>query len=185
MPVELKQRLLSVSEYHKMMDAGIFAEDDRLELINGQIVYMSPIGSFHAAMVRKLDDLLHSTLRNDALISAQNPVSIPDFSEPEPDIAILKRREDYYAGGHPEPQDILLIIEVADSSLESDRNTKLPLYALAGIPAYWIINLLDQQIEMYHTPAGNIYKVREIATMKDRVSLDSLELDLAVKDIFG
>jgi Uma2 family endonuclease len=185
MPVQLQRRLLTVAEYHTMIDAGILTESDRLELLNGEIIYMSPIGSPHAAMVRRLDEILHQLLKGKALVSTQNPVAIADFSEPEPDIALLKRRADYYVDGHPQPQDIFLVIEVADSSLGTDREVKLPIYATAGIPVYWIVNLTDQQIEVYHTPDEGIYKVREIATPKDHVSLDSLGLELAVKEVLG
>ncbi|MDP5170896.1 MAG: Uma2 family endonuclease [Bacteroidia bacterium] len=185
MAVQLQRRLLNVAEYHAMMKAGILTGDDRLELLEGDLVLLSPIGSQHAAMVRRLEELLHHLLQGKAMVSTQNPIAIPHFSEPEPDIALLKPRADYYAENHPLPADVFLVIEVADSSLEKDREVKLPIYAAAGIPAYWIVNLSDQQIEVFESPANGVYKAHTIATIRDLVELPSLGIEIAVNKVIA
>ena len=185
MPVQLQRRLLTAAEYHTMINVGIFTEDDRLELLNGEIVCMSPVGDPHIGCVNWLNTMLNRKLAGQAIISVQNPIDVDTMSEPEPDIAICKLRDDFYRTKKAQSTDILLIIEVADSSLAKDREVKLPLYARAGIPVYWIVNLADKQIEVYHTPDEGIYKVREIATLKDRVTLGSLGLELAVREVLG
>lgn len=185
MPVQLQRRLLTVAEYHTMIDAGILTESDRLELLNGEIIYMSPVGNPHIGCVNWLNTILNQKLAGQVIISVQNPIAMGRMSEPEPDIAICKLQDDFYRTKKAQASDIFLVIEVADSSLSTDREVKLPIYATAGIPVYWIVNLTDQQIEVYHTPDEGIYKVREIATLKDYVSLDSLGLELAVKEVLG
>ena len=133
MPVQVERRTFNVEEYHRMLDAGIITEDDRVELIEGEILMMSPIGSWHAACVNRLDALLHRLFGESVIISVQNPIRLSDFSEPQPDLAVLRARQDYYAQTHPTSNDILLLIEVADQSLEFDRDVKVPLYAKAAI----------------------------------------------------
>lgn len=134
--MEIAYRLLSVEDYHKMIAAGIFGPNDRVELINGQILQMRPIGSQHAACVEKSADLLKNLLPDHVMVRVQNPVMLPPFAEPEPDLALVKTRSDYYATAHPGPEDILQIIEVADSSLEYDQTIKKKLYAASGVPVY-------------------------------------------------
>ena len=184
MTVQLKTRLISVSDYHKMIDAGILGPGDRVELIEGQIVEMSPIGSFHAAYVDKLNKLLTLVLSDKAIVRNQSPLTIKDFSEPEPGISVLKPREDFYFSAHPLPTDVYLVIEVADSSLDIDREIKLPLYASAGIPEYWIININDEEIEAHHTPTGDRYKHKEIIKKTDEVNFRAFNLSIPAKDIF-
>ena len=128
MAVQLEQRLITVYEYHKMEESGILTEADKVELLNGQIIHMSPIGSHHAACVEKMDEYLKKLLAGKAMVRAQNPIVLDDLSEPEPDISIVKFKENYYADQHPIPSEIYLVIEVADTSLEKDREAKLPLY---------------------------------------------------------
>lgn len=158
-------RRISVSEYHKMGEAGIFSEDERIELIDGVIIEMSPIGSEHAATVKKINRLFSSNLSsNKAMIGIQDPVILDDGTEPQPDVTLLKPRDDAYASGHPRPEDILLIVEVADTTVEEDRTVKLPRYAACGIPEMWLVNIPERKIEAYHTPVGEGgnagYKVR-------------------------
>jgi len=151
----LPVRRFSVDEYHRMGELGILSEDERVELIEGIIIQMSPIGSKHAATVRKLNQFFFSGLSpSEATIGVRNPVVLDEENEPEPDISILKPRDDSYAGEHPRPSDVLLIIEVADASVESDRDIKLPRYAAAGIPEVWLVNIPEKCIETYHTPMG-------------------------------
>lgn len=144
---------LSSERYHTMIEKGIFGEDEHIELIEGEIVTMSPIGAEHSGLVKKLAELLFGLLNKRALISVQDPIQLDDFSEPEPDLALLRPRSDYYMRSLPTPADVLLVIEVADSSLAYDRTVKMPLYAQAGIPEAWIVNLIDRWIEVSRDPS--------------------------------
>src|SRR6266850_3035884 len=123
-------RLFTVAEYYRMTEAGIFKEDDRVELIEGEVVSMSPIGSRHAACVERLSALIrHAVLNESISVRIQNPVRLSEYSEPLPDVSLVRTREDFYAAGHPAAADVVLLIEVADASLMYDRHTKIPLYA--------------------------------------------------------
>ena len=144
---------LSRDRYHQMIENGVIGEDDRIELIEGELVTMSPIGAEHSGLVKKLTELLFGRLNKRALISVQDPIQLDDFSEPEPDLALLQPRADYYMRSLPRPADVLLVIEVADSGLAYDRTVKMPLYAQAGIAEAWIVNLIDRWIEVYRDPS--------------------------------
>jgi len=147
----------TVDEYHRMGEAGIFSEDDRVELINGEIVEMTPIGSQHAGLVRRLDRWLQRWIGDEVLVSAQQPVKIATDGEPVPDIAILRPRADDYTGSHPTPEDTLLVIEVADTSGVYDRNVKRRLYAEGGVPEYWVVDLPNASVAVFRTPRGGDY----------------------------
>ena len=136
----LEKRLINVEEYHKMAEVGILGRQDNVELINGEIIKMSPVGSRHAYTVNLLNELLVKASENTYMVSIQNPVQLHDFSEPEPDVAVLKPNPDKYKRHHPGPSDILLIIEVATSSLNYDMEVKKELYAKANIPEYWLVD---------------------------------------------
>lgn len=181
MTIQLDQRLLTVKEYHQMVEAGILGEDDPIELLNGQLIHMSPVGSNHAACVEKIDELLKYLLRGKALVRSQNPITLSDLSEPEPDIAVVLKKDNYYADRHPIPGEVLLVIEVADSSLEKDRQAKLPLYAQAQIPEYWIVNLEKREIEVYQTPRQDQYRSRHIYLPEDEMSLPPFGVTIAVE----
>jgi Uma2 family endonuclease len=135
------KRLFSVTEYHRFGEAGILSEDDRVELIKGEVVEMSPIGSRHAACVRALQELVQEKLGRTAQVSVQNPIQLDEHSEPQTDVALVTPRKDRYANAHPRPADVLLVIEVADTSIEFDQSVKLPLYARAKIPEAWLVDL--------------------------------------------
>jgi Uma2 family endonuclease len=145
-------RPLTVSEYHRMGEAGIFADTERVELIEGQLIAMSPIGSPHFAAVNTLNRLLVRAVGNLAIVSVQNPVRLNDKSEPEPDLALIRPQDDEYRSGLPGPMDVLLIIEVASSSIDYDRGVKLALYARHSIPEFWIVNLDLVRVEVYRSP---------------------------------
>jgi len=149
MSAELEPRRFNVTEYYRMAEAGVLTPDDRVELIEGEIIKMSPIGSPHAACVARLARLLQNAVREKAIVWIQNPVRLSEFSEPVPDLALLSPRKNYYAARHPTPADALLVIEVADTTLLKDRNVKIPLYARAGIPETWLVNLPKETIEVY------------------------------------
>lgn len=185
MSVQISKRLLTVSDYHKMAEAGILTEDDRVELIHGEIIEISPIGSLHTSHVKRINKLLNKLLGDQAIISIQDPVAINDYSEPEPDIAILRYRDDFYKEKHPTPSDVFLIIEVADTSLDYDRDTKLKLYANAGIPEFWIVNLEDEQIEVYKTPIRDSYFSEEKISRGGQIFLKMFDLKIQAKAILG
>ena len=136
-----------------MIEHGILAENDRVELIRGEIIEKTAIGDTHAASVKRLNRLLGATFAGRSLISIQDPIRLID-SEPEPDVALLLPQADFYLSGKPRPADILLLIEVSDSSLEYDRQVKLPMYAEAGISEFWIVNLEDGWLEVYRQPTS-------------------------------
>ena len=184
MPVQLNKRLLTVEEYHKMGEAGILQEKG-IELIKGEIIAMSPIGSKHASCVNLLNEILFEQLGRKVIISIQNPVQLNDSSEPEPDIALLKRTESRYFNQLPKADDVLLVIEVADTSVTYDREVKLPLYAESGIPEFWLINLEENEIEVYWQPAGDAYKFRELLRPGDVLQGRNMEVRIAAKDILG
>jgi Uma2 family endonuclease len=145
---EMIRHQFSVEQYHQMIDAGIFAPDDRLELIHGELVTMSPINRRHAAGVNRLNIILGRLLHQKALHIIQNPITLAD-SEPQPDVAIVRWRDDFYLAGHPTPPDIYWVIEVADTTITYDRGVKVPLYLSAGIPEVWLVNLNEDCLEVY------------------------------------
>jgi len=177
---------ISVDEYERMGRAGIFGENARLELLEGEIYEMSPIGSPHAACVTILHQLLTLKFAGKLIVISQNPIRLDDFSEPQPDIALLRWRDDFYRHAHPSPADVLLIIEVADSTVEADRSYKFPLYAKAGIPEAWLVNLPDETIELYAEPADGIYQVNQIFRRGEEAQAHgNSDLRVSVADILG
>ncbi|MEW6737346.1 MAG: Uma2 family endonuclease, partial [Acidobacteriota bacterium] len=133
MSVQYKRRLFTVAEYHRMINAGILKEEDRVELIDGEIITMPPIGPHHASNVDRLNSLFYSNLRDTIIVRVQSPIILNDYSEPEPDITILKYRADFYKNEHPKSEDVLLIVEISESSIEYDRSYKIPKYAQSNI----------------------------------------------------
>jgi Uma2 family endonuclease len=146
----------TVEEYRKLGEVGLFDEDDRVELINGQIVIMSPSGYRHGQTVTNLNECLMEQARRRFMVSPQNPVELDQYSEPQPDIVLVPRTM-RTAKRHPLPADVLLLIEVADSSLPYDRETKLAIYARTGIREFWIVNLRDNVLERFRAPQGEAY----------------------------
>ncbi len=186
MSVQIERRWFSVEEYDRMIRSGIFTEDERIELIEGDIVKMSPIGKLHAACVIRLTMLLTRIVGQLALVSVQNPIHPNDFSRPQPDVALLKPRDDFYAQAHPMPDDILLIVEVADTTAAFDRAVKVPLYARAGIPVVWLIDLQRDLIEIYSQPVNGAYQEVRDARRGDTLTLESLSvLKLSIDEILG
>ena len=155
MVAKTKPRLFNVDEYYAMADAGILTEDDRVELLDGEIVAMSPIGSSHADCVDNLTRLLITQAGQRAVVRVQNPVRLGERTEPQPDLVLVKWRS--YSSAHPGPEDVLLLIEVSDTSVDMDRSVKLPMYARSGIREVWIVNLPAQIVEVYSEPAGSEY----------------------------
>jgi Uma2 family endonuclease len=157
-PATIPRRKLSVTEYHRMGEAGILREDDRIELIQGELIEIAPIGSRHMATVTRLTHVLIAAVGSNAIVSTQNPIALPPDSEPQPDIALLKPRADYYAGSLPGPADVLLLIEVADTTLAYDRDVKLPLYAEHGIPEVWLFDVQRGSFSIHRDPAPQGYQ---------------------------
>ena len=150
-------RSFTVDEYHRMTEAGILREDDRVELLDGRIVQMTPIGSRHAGCVNHLAALLYRRLGDTVVVAVQNPVILNTWWEPQPDLAVLKPRPDAYRAAHPRPDDVLLVVEVGDTTVVHDRETKIPAYAAAGIAEVWLVDLEADHLEVYRSPAPNCY----------------------------
>ena len=163
MSVALTQLRYTVEEYEALIESGDLTENDRVELIRGEIIEKMPIGSSHSGCVKQLNWLLNRLVGVHAIVSIQDPVRLAD-SEPEPDVSLTMPRSDFYRSEHPRPADIFLIIEVADSSLEFDQQIKAPLYAENGIAEYWIVNLNDDCVEVHRdpTPAGQYRDVQTV-----------------------
>ncbi len=151
------RRRFTVAEYYAMADAGILSDNDRVELLDGDIIVMPPIGDWHAGGVKFFNNTMLPKLLGRAMIAVQDPVRLDEHNEPQPDITLLQWRDDFYRNGHPAPGDVLLLIEVADSSVEFDRTVKLAAYARAGIPEVWIVNRPSRRIEAYSEPSGDVY----------------------------
>lgn len=173
------QRLFNVTEYYRMVDAGILKEDDRVELIEGEIVEMSPISSRHNGCVDKLNRLLSDALRDKPFqVRVQGSVRLSELSEPQPDVTLLHARADFYMESQATAADSVLVIEVADSSLMYDRHTKIALYLRSGIPEVWLVDLANRGIEL-HTSAG----VRHFRAGDTVVSTAIPDLQIAVADL--
>jgi Uma2 family endonuclease len=182
----LAKRWITADEYERMGEAGVFPPDARLELIEGEIFEMSPIGSPHAACVKFLAGLLHRLFGDAFIIGVQDPIRLNDFSEPQPDVALLRWRDDFYRGGHPTPADILLVVEVADTTLIADRKVKLPLYAQAGVAEAWLVNIPEERVEIYSDPAGDAYRRAEVFVRGAEARSHTVEgLAVSVKELLG
>lgn len=150
---------LSVDAYHRMIDAGVFDADDRVELIDGELRAMPPIKSDHAGKSKRLNRLLTLGAGDDALVAVQDPLTLQPRSEPEPDLMLLRPRQDYYEGANPTPADTLLVIEICDSSLRYDQEVKVPLYAAHGVPEVWLVDLPHRRLEIYREPGPDGYRL--------------------------
>jgi Uma2 family endonuclease len=177
-------RKFTADEWERLVELGIFGEDERLELIDGEIVEMAPIGNDHAVCAANLHELFVLALRKRALVWGNGPARVAIDSVPEPDLALLRRRS--YKPGSPRPDDILLIVEVADSWLRYDRTTKLGLYARAGIGEYWIVDVVGGAIESYRSPEGETYRERRRAGRGERLAPAAFpDVVISVDDVFA
>jgi Uma2 family endonuclease len=150
---------LGVDAYHQMIDNGIFDEDDRVELIEGELRAMPPIKPDHAGKNNRLNRLLNRRVGDEALVTVQNPLTLPPHSEPEPDLMLLRPRDDFYERANPTPKDTLLVIEICDSSLRYDQEVKVPLYAAHGVPEVWLVDLQHRRLEIYREPGTDGYRL--------------------------
>jgi len=185
MSAQIEPRRFNVTEYYKMAKAGILKPDDRVELIEGEIIKMSPIGSPHAACVSRLSRLFHKLDEAAVMVSIQNPVRLDDYSEPVADVALLRPRKDFYGARHPLPKDTLLVVEVADSTLLKDRNVKVPLYARKGICEVWLVNIPKEIVEVYFDLRAEKYRCQKFKRGDVVKSISVKGLALKANDILG
>ena len=188
MTTQPQNRAFTVGEYYRMVEADILTEEDRVELIAGQIVAMSPIGSRHAACVKRLNLLMGKMVEDSMLIGVQDPIALDAYSAPEPDLVLLRPRADFYAEAHPSAVDVLLAVEIADTSADYDREIKLPLYAQAGLPEVWLIDprVRGGRIEVYARPQGGAYQQCVEVTADATLTSPTIPpLALAAADLLG
>lgn len=186
-PTDLPRRhRLTVSDYYRMAEVGILAPDARVELIDGEIIDMVPPGSLHAAAVNDLNEFLGRSVTGKAVVCVQNPVRLSEISEPQPDLALLRRRDDRYRQSLPGPADILLVVEVADTSLRFDRETKVALYAVHEIPEVWLIDLRGRRLVRHRAPVQGTYTLvdePDLSTPLEIAELPGIAVELQV--LFG
>ena len=184
------RRKFSLEEYHKLVDLGFFTENDRIELIRGEIIEMAPKRTPHSVCNSILFGELYQLLSDRANVRGQEPITLPSNSEPEPDVVIAKKKDDNYLSAHPTADDIILVIEISDSTLKYDHETKLPLYAEARISHYWIVNLVNNNLEVYtnpfSTPQGEfIYRHKSIFLPNETIKIPEFtNLNLELNSIF-
>ena len=175
-----------VEDFRKMTEVGILPEESGWEIIDGYLIDKMSIGSKHAGTVNRLNQTLVFLLGRKAVVAVQNPIHIDDYNEPEPDIALLKPREDFYAESLPAPQDVLLLIEVSGSTIEYDRDIKKTLYAEAGIAEFWLVNLKENTVERYSLPKNGNYRLAEILEFGETIKAGTIEnLELKIEEILG
>ncbi len=186
MATQAVQPLITVAQYYQMAADDVLKADDRVELIEGSLHWMSPIGISHAFCVDNLADRFRELLAHRAWVRSQNPLRLDDLSEPQPDVSLLRWRDDRYRAAHPTPGDVLLLVEVADSTLKEDRQIKAPLYARHGIPELWIVNLLASEVEVYTQPQNGRYQQHVVRRRGEQIAPEAFpDLLIAVDEIFG
>lgn len=179
------KRLISVSEYYKMAEIGILMPEEKLELIHGEILIKMPSSPYHAGHLMKLNTLLGEKIDDQVILSVKQPLRLNEYNEPEPDIALLKFKEDYYASAHPGPLDVLFILEVSHASLNFDKEIKGPLYALFGIQTYIILDLESKQIELYTDPKENKYLKKNVFQKGGVFEIPGFDLEIPVSEILS
>jgi Uma2 family endonuclease len=185
MLTDVTKRLFTVDEYYRMADAGILTQFDRLELIDGEIIEMSPIGDRHSGCVLRATTFFTRSFGERALVSVQNPLRLSRYTEVQPDIVILKPRADFYSGRY-RPEDVVLLVEVAETTLRYDRNVKLPRYAAAGIAEVWIEDLTNNSVIVSREPLADRYNTELTFHRNDSVSPVAFpEAIFKVEDLLG
>ena len=160
MPLVLTKRRFSTDDYHRMVGAGILSEDDRVELIDGEVLAMSPIGPRHCASVDRTTRAMVMAVGDRAIVRVQGSVQLDRFYEPQPDVVLLRPRDDFYVTRHPGGRDTFLVVEIADSSLDYDRDIKAPMYAALGVPEYWLADVIGKVLTAYTSPSRGEYRRR-------------------------
>ncbi len=179
-------RLFTAEEYDRLIEAGILGEDERVELLQGEIIAMAPIGNRHVACVNRLNFLFSPLMAfRRVIFSIQNPIHLDEYSEPQPDLVIARFRPDVYEKRLPTPADIMLLVEVADSTEEFDRGVKMPMYARAGVAEAWLVNLQRDQVEAYRTPSPAGYRDAHTYAGEERLAPAALpDFSIALSDLF-
>lgn len=176
---------LTVAEYYRMAEVGILPQEARVELIEGEVIDMPPIGSFHAGTVIYLANRLTYVVGDRAIVSTQNPIFLDAHSEPQPDVTLLRPRADFYRGAHPTPADVLLVVEVADTTLAYDTQIKLPLYARHHIPEVWLVDLVNQRLSIHRSPAASGFQeVQPYFNFSSVIPLLLLGVTVDLSDLF-
>ncbi len=170
----VRKHLTDIHEWRKLGEANIFPPDSRIELIEGEIIEMAPVGSHHSSHLKRINKLFSSLVMDMAIVAVQDPLQLSDLSEPEPDFMLLRPVPDFYYEKHPIAQDVFLLIEVADSSLNFDQNQKLRLYAMHNVPEFWLLNLIDNCLEVYRKPKGEVFAEKTTLYSGDKISLSQL-----------
>ena len=181
---DLQRRRFTADEYHRMAETGVLCHDDRVELVDGEIVEMTPIGSQHAACVDRMMVLLQRCVEGRGILRVQGPIRLDAHSEPQPDLSVLKPRADFYASAHPGPGDVIFLIEVADASLKYDREIKLRLYARAGIRESWLVDLQNERIDLFTDPTPDGYRASRQIRRGDRLTSQALPAASLLVDEF-
>ena len=177
---------LTVADYYRMAEVGLLAPDARVELIDGEIIDMAPPGSSHAGTVDYLLSVLATAARDRANVRVQNPVRLSRYSEPQPDLTLLRLREDFYRAHHPLAEDVFLIVEVAASSLRFDRRKKVPLYARHGVPEFWLVDLGGRRLIRYRSPEQGAYSLVDEPDLHADLGVTALEgVAVALRRLFG
>jgi Uma2 family endonuclease len=199
MVVQVDRKRFTTTDFQQMLESGILQEGEPYELLNGEVIRKTDypayplnqativgIGKRHAASTKRINAVLTDRLRGQVIVGIQDPVHLNEYSEPQPDISILKLNPDFYLSAHPQVDEIYLLIEVSDTTLELDRTVKLPLYAIAGIIEVWIVNLQDSQIEVYRQPIGDTYSTTQIFTSGQTLTIAALPgVSIGVDEILG
>ena len=181
-----RRHWLTVDDYYRMAEVGILDPEARVELIDGEIIDLAPPGSPHAATVHYLTEVFVRAVEGRATVLVQNPVRLSKYSEPQPDLALLRRRDDFYRERHPQPDDVLLIVEVAASSLRFDRKKKVPLYARHGIPELWLVDLGGRRLVRYRAPRKGVYTLVDEPDLRAALELPALsEASVDLPRLFG
>jgi Uma2 family endonuclease len=180
----VKKRLITVDEYYQMAEFGILKPDEKVELINGEIIKMSPVKSKHGAYVSRIIRLMYKYIADDlATFRSENPIQLSNYSQPQPDVIIAKYAENDYENTHPTIEDIYFLIEVSDSTLKYDQTQKAKLYAKHKIPVYWIVNLVKNQLEIYENPIDEKYSTKTILKQGDKVVIPHFDVEIEVSEI--
>jgi Uma2 family endonuclease len=176
----------SVEDYYRMAETGVIPPGARVELIGGEIIDMSPIGPLHGGMVNQLLELFTSLAQRRWMVAVQNPLRLGPDSEPEPDLLLLKRRANFYRRHHPTPEDVFLLVEVADNTVDYDRSVKIPLYGRCGVPEVWLVNLPEGIIEVYRSPHFTGYAEKLILSAGQRAQVAAFpDVSLDVSELFA
>ena len=186
MPTETTRKLFTVQNYYRMAEVGILTEQDRVELIEGEVVELSPKGKRHAMTVNRAGMLFARGIGDEAVVSIQNPAHLDDYNEPQPDVVLIRPREGFYGTGHPEPGDVLLLIEVAETSLRFDRKVKVPIYARSGIREVWIVDLNTDVIHIFRNLSEGGYSEITTKSRGESISLEAFpDFSIRVDELLG